>query len=176
MAQVVVIQDAAELRNQESSVARARAHGQLVTIERGDAQGHSREAPVLANRRRGLHVEFIQRHHAIEPPLPRHPRNGVENLLARQVLRHQRHVFKALARPVAVFMLVDGKKRGPDSHVGTLAHEILALLVGSDTENPVDFFGHRAPVLSCQYRLARIALPGPANVDSSTIDSSIRTR
>ena len=128
-AELVVVEHAAEFRDEKSDVARTDPHGQLVAVAGGNTDPHSGETGVLSNRRRGLLIELVESDDPVEAPSARHPGNGIENLLPGQAFGHQDYVFEGLTRPIGIVELVHGQQRRHHTHFRTLAHEVLALFV-----------------------------------------------
>jgi len=78
------------------------AHGQLVAEMAHGGQAHAGDAQVLTERGDILHIEFVERHDAIDALRASDVTHRINQALQRKILRHRKRAIKALPRPVPI--------------------------------------------------------------------------
>ncbi len=95
-----MIQNMDKLGNQDSGLLGPHAHRQLVAKIMHRCKAHAGQAQMLANRRNVLQVKFIQRHNAVDLPAARRITHRVQQILQRQLFRHEKHFVDGFTRPI----------------------------------------------------------------------------
>ncbi len=82
------MEDADEIRDEQSSFARADTHGELVAEEARCRFAEAGQAHVLAQCGGDLHVELVERDDAVDLPRAREIHHGIDDLRGAHLLRH----------------------------------------------------------------------------------------
>ena len=130
----------------------AGAHRQLVPeIARGGLP-HAGNAQVLAEQRRRLDVEVVERDDAIERAGAGQVADALQQVVARDVAGDVEELVDRLTWPVGLLQRIDGQQQNRAALFLALAQELLPLLVRGDTQN------RQRPVLRHQAALHAAAM------------------
>jgi hypothetical protein len=130
-----------EFGHEHARFAGPRAHSQLVAKITHSREAHAGNAQMLAQRRDIFHVEFIERHDAIDGMGSGGVTYGINQTLQRKIFRHGEDFIDAFERPIGVTKLFNGQQQDAAAHRFAGADKFLALFVGTDAENgerPID--------------------------------------
>ena len=122
-------------------------HRQLVAEVARGRLAHPRHPEVLAQRRRLLEIEVVERDDAIERHAARQmagPEDQIVELPPLVVVLHEEDVVEAVARPLGVAQALGRHQIHARALALGLAQEFLALVVRRDAENG-QRCGHEAP-------------------------------
>ena len=127
-----------ELGYSQPFIAGLGAHGQLIAKVSRRAVAHAGHAQVLAQGRRRLHVEVVERNDAVDLLGARHVADAQQHVLHLPLLLHVRDV-EGLVNAVLWPRLVGDAVRGQQQHSGALpaalANEVEAFEVAGETEH-----------------------------------------
>jgi hypothetical protein len=131
----VVVHDRHEIGHENALVARADAHRELVAEVARGRLTHSGHAQVLAQERRHLDVEVVERDDPVQDPAARDMTDALEQAVAGDVAGNIEGVVDGLARPVGVLQGVDRQQQHGAALTLALADELLAFFVRGDAQN-----------------------------------------
>ena len=101
---------------------------------------------MLAQRGNIFHVEFVQRHDAVDGLRPGDVADGINQALQRKLFRHGKDSVQAVARPVGVFEFFYGEQQDAATQGFARADKFLPLFVGAYAQDGYRFIvGHKIP-------------------------------
>ena len=131
---VRVVQRVHERRTRQPRAARAPPHRQLVAEPPRGGLAHAGDEQVLAQHRRQLDVEVVERDDAIDAFGARQVRGTLADVVERHVPTDVVERVDGVARPVGVSELLLGQEQHPAPLPPAFAQELVTLPVGGDAE------------------------------------------
>jgi hypothetical protein len=131
----VAIENRYEIGNENSALAGLHPHRELVAKIAHRCLAHAGNAQMLAQRRRHLEVELVERDDAVDRFPAREIADGVEDVVAQPQVGHEEALVDAVHRPGGVGELLTRQKEHSRAEALALAEEFLALEVGGEGED-----------------------------------------
>ena len=110
MAQILVVEDADELRHEQAGFACSDTHGELVAKETRCRFAETGQSHMLAQRCGRFHVELVQRDDAIDFARAGEIGDDIDHLPRGHIFRHGVNVGENVEWPIGIAMLVEGKQ------------------------------------------------------------------
>ena len=131
---VAVVHDRNEVRDAHLAIESSHAHSEFVAEIAHGGKAHAGNAQMLAERSRGLHVEFVERHDAIDFLVAGQMGDGLHDIVERNLLGKVEGIVEALAGPVGIPQFLSRQQDHAAAASLALAHEFLPFFVGGDAE------------------------------------------
>jgi hypothetical protein len=130
-----VVEDVDEVRTADAGAAGAAAHRQLVAKRVRGRLAHARHAEILAQHRRQLDVEVVERDDPVDLLGAADTGEALADVLGGHVAAEVVELVHGLARPVGIAELLLGEEQHAAALPAALAQEFVAFSVGCDAED-----------------------------------------
>src|SRR5688572_12412300 len=138
----IVVEDRHELRHEQPALLRLHAHRELVAKVADSALAHAGDAQVLAQRRRHLEIELVERHDPVDRLGSREPAHGIDHVIPAREVGDQEQLIDAVAWPLEVPHGFARDEQHPGAQAVAFANEVVALEVAGQTEDRDVGLGH----------------------------------